>query len=162
MAQQPAVPADAPDIDATTKAARFVRTCDRLTVPLATFLEVTGLLPTVGLEQGRRRRHEQEAHVGDSNVAWPTAEIAVMGAGRALNDIFRDEVSRSTGPAAGHRRLVVEYEAEFNDPQVAAARSHTDDVIAAPDARRRLIRALEILADKPDTDPRNRYANIPP
>jgi len=99
---------------------------------------------------------------GDKNVAWPAAKMAVMGAGRALNDILRDEVSRSTGPAAGHRRLAVEDEAEFNDPQVAAARSHTDDVIPAPDARRRLIRALEILADKPDTDSRNKDANIPP
>ena len=53
---------------------------------------------------------------GDENVAGPTAEIAVMGAGRALNGVFRDEVSRSTGPNARHRRLVVEYEAESNNP----------------------------------------------
>ena len=98
---------------------------------------------------------------GDMNFAWPTAEIAVMGASGAVNIIFKAEIATSTDPAAEERRLVAEYEAEFNNPYVAAARGYIDDVIAPSDTRPRLIRALEMLADKRDTNPRKKHGNIP-
>jgi propionyl-CoA carboxylase beta chain len=95
------------------------------------------------------------------NFAWPTAEIAVMGAAGAVNIIFKDEIARATDPAAEQRRLVAAYEAEFNNPYVAAARGYIDDVIVPSETRPRLIRALEMLADKRDTNPRKKHGNIP-
>jgi propionyl-CoA carboxylase beta chain len=84
-----------------------------------------------------------------------------MGAAGAVSIIFKDEIARSTDPAAEQRRLVAEYEAEFNNPYVAAARGYIDDVIIPSDTRPRLIRALEMLADKRDTNPRKKHGNIP-
>jgi propionyl-CoA carboxylase beta chain len=192
VAQQPMVLAGALDIDASIKAARFVRTCDCFNVPLVTFVDVPGFLPGVGQEHGGIIKHGAKLlyayceatvpkltvitrkayggaydvmsskHIrGDMNFAWPTAEIAVMGAAGAVNIIFRDEIARSTDRAAERRRLVAEYEAEFNNPYVAAARGYIDDVIAPSDTRPRLIRALEMLADKRDTNPRKKHGNIP-
>jgi len=192
VAQQPAVLAGALDIDASIKAARFVRTCDCFNVPLVTFVDVPGFLPGVGQEHGGIIKHGAKLlyayceatvpkltvitrkayggaydvmsskHIrGDMNFAWPTAEIAVMGAAGAVNIIFKAEIATSTDPAAEERRLVAEYEAEFNNPYVAAARGYIDDVIAPSDTRPRLIRALEMLADKRDTNPRKKHGNIP-
>ena len=192
VAQQPAVLAGALDIDASIKAARFVRTCDCFNVPLVTFVDVPGFLPGVGQEHGGIIKHGAKLlyayceatvpkltvitrkayggaydvmsskHIrGDMNFAWPTAEIAVMGAAGAVNIIFKAEIATSTDPAAEQRRLVAEYEAEFNNPYVAAARGYIDDVIAPSDTRPRLIRALEMLADKRDTNPRKKHGNIP-
>jgi propionyl-CoA carboxylase beta chain len=192
VAQQPAVLAGALDIDASIKAARFVRTCDCFNVPLVTFVDVPGFLPGVGQEHGGIIKHGAKLlfayceatvpkvtvitrkayggaydvmsskHIrGDMNFAWPTAQIAVMGAAGAVNIIFKDEIARAADPAAEHRRLVVEYEAEFNNPYVAAARGYIDDVIVPSDTRPRLIRALEMLADKRDTNPRKKHGNIP-
>ena len=192
VAQQPAVLAGALDIDASIKAARFVRTCDCFNVPLVTFVDVPGFLPGVGQEHGGIIKHGAKLlyayceatvpkltvitrkayggaydvmsskHIrGDMNFAWPTAEIAVMGAAGAVNIIFKAEIAASTDPVAEQRRLVAEYEAEFNNPYVAAARGYIDDVIAPSDTRPRLIRALEMLADKRDTNPRKKHGNIP-
>ncbi len=192
VAQQPAVLAGALDIDASIKAARFVRTCDCFNVPLVTFVDVPGFLPGVGQEHGGIIKHGAKLlyayceatvpkltvitrkayggaydvmsskHIrGDMNFAWPTAQIAVMGAAGAVSIIFKDEIARATDPAAEHRRLVAEYEAEFNNPYVAAARGYIDDVIVPSDTRPRLIRALEMLADKRDTNPRKKHGNIP-
>jgi acetyl-CoA carboxylase carboxyltransferase component len=192
VAQQPAVLAGALDIDASIKAARFVRTCDCFNVPLVTFVDVPGFLPGVGQEHGGIIKHGAKLlfayceatvpkvtvitrkayggaydvmsskHIrGDMNFAWPTAQIAVMGAAGAVNIIFKDEIARAADPAAEHRRLVVEYEAEFNNPYVAAARGYIDDVIVPSDTRPRLIRALEMLADKRDTNPAKKHGNIP-
>ena len=192
VAQQPAVLAGALDIDASIKAARFVRTCDCFNVPLVTFVDVPGFLPGVGQEHGGIIKHGAKLlyayceatvpkltvitrkayggaydvmsskHIrGDMNFAWPTAEIAVMGAAGAVNIIFKDEIARSADPAAEQARLVAEYEAGFNNPYVAAARGYIDDVIAPSDTRPRLIRALEMLADKRDTNPRKKHGNIP-
>jgi acetyl-CoA carboxylase carboxyltransferase component len=192
VAQQPAVLAGALDIDASIKAARFVRTCDCFNVPLVTFVDVPGFLPGVGQEHGGIIKHGAKLlyayceatvpkltvitrkayggaydvmsskHIrGDMNFAWPTAQIAVMGAAGAVNIIFKAEIATSTDPAAEQRRLVAEYEAEFNNPYVAAARGYIDDVIAPSDTRPRLIRALEMLADKRDTNPRKKHGNIP-
>ncbi len=98
---------------------------------------------------------------GDMNFAWPTAEIAVMGAEGAVNIIFKDGIGAADDPIAEKTRLVAEYEAEFANPYVAAARGYVDEVIKPAETRPRLIRALEILADKRDTNPRKKHGNIP-
>ena len=192
VAQQPAVLAGALDIDASVKAAQFVRTCDAFNVPLVTLVDVPGFLPGVGQEHGGIIRHGAKLlyayceatvpkvtvitrkayggaydvmsskHIrGDMNFAWPTAEIAVMGAEGAVNIIFKDAISGAEDPAAERARLVEEYEVEFSNPYVAAARGYIDEVILPRETRPRLIRALEILADKQDTNPRKKHGNIP-
>ena len=192
VAQQPAVLAGALDIDASVKAARFVRTCDAFNVPLVTFVDVPGFLPGVDQEHGGIIRHGAKLlyayceatvpkltvitrkayggaydvmsskHIrGDMNFAWPTAEIAVMGAEGAVNIIYRDEIAAAADPEAERARLVAEYEPEFANPYVAAARGYVDDVIRPSETRPRLIRALEMLADKRDTNPRKKHGNIP-
>ena len=192
VAQQPAILAGALDIDASIKAARFVRTCDCFNVPIVTFVDVPGFLPGVGQEHGGIIKHGAKLlyayceatvpkvtvitrkayggaydvmsskHIrGDMNFAWPTAEIAVMGAAGAVNIIFKDEIAASADPVAEQRRLVAEYEANFNNPYVAAARGYIDDVIVPSETRPRLIGALEMLADKRDTNPRKKHGNIP-
>ena len=98
---------------------------------------------------------------GDMNFAWPTAEIAVMGAEGAVNIIFKDAIAAADDPVAEQERLVAAYEAEFANPYVAAARGYVDDVIKPSETRPRLIRALEMLADKRDTNPRKKHGNIP-
>jgi propionyl-CoA carboxylase beta chain len=98
---------------------------------------------------------------GDMNFAWPTAEIAVMGAEGAVNIIFKDAIAAAEDPVGERTRLVTEYEAEFSNPYVAAARGYIDEVILPRETRPRLIRALEVLADKRDTNPRKKHGNIP-
>ena len=98
---------------------------------------------------------------GDMNFAWPTSEIAVMGAEGAVNIIFKDAIAGADDAAAEHRRLVEEYEREFANPYIAAARGYVDDVIRPRETRPRLIRALEVMADKRDTNPRKKHGNIP-
>jgi acetyl-CoA carboxylase carboxyltransferase component len=98
---------------------------------------------------------------GDLNFAWPTAEIAVMGAEGAVNIIFKDAIADAEDPVAERKRLVAQYETEFSNPYVAAARGYIDEVILPRETRPRLARALEILADKRDTNPRKKHGNIP-
>ena len=98
---------------------------------------------------------------GDINFAWPTAEIAVMGAEGAVNIIFKDQITKADDPVAERKRLVAEYEAEFNHPYVAASRGWIDDVIVPSETRPRLIAALVMLADKRETNPRKKHGNIP-
>jgi acetyl-CoA carboxylase carboxyltransferase component len=192
VAQQPAVLAGALDIDASTKAARFVRTCDCFNVPLVTLVDVPGFLPGVGQEHGGIIKHGAKLlyayceatvpkvtvitrkayggaydvmsskHIrGDMNFAWPSAEIAVMGAEGAVNIIFKDSIANAADPVAEKRRLVADYEEQFANPYVAAARGYVDDVIRPSETRPRIIRALEMLADKRDVNPRKKHGNIP-
>src|SRR2546426_6263168 len=192
VAQQPAVLAGALDIDASLKAARFVRTCDCFNVPLVTFVDVPGFLPGVGQEDGGIIKHGAKLlfayceatvpkvtvitrkayggaydvmsskHVrGDMNFAWPTAEIAVMGAEGAVNIIFKDRIAESDDPASERARLVSDYETRFAHPYVAAARGYLDDVILPSETRPRLIAALRMLADKREIGPRKKHGNIP-
>jgi propionyl-CoA carboxylase beta chain len=192
VAQQPSVLAGALDIDASTKAARFVRTCDCFNVPLVTFVDVPGFLPGVGQEDGGIIRHGAKLlfayceatvpkltvitrkayggaydvmsskHIrGDMNFAWPTAEIAVMGAEGAVNILYRDRLAAADDAAAERRRLVAEYEEQFAHPYIAAARGYVDDVIHPRETRPRLIAALDMLADKRDTNPPKKHGNIP-
>jgi acetyl-CoA carboxylase carboxyltransferase component len=98
---------------------------------------------------------------GDMNFAWPTAEIAVMGAEGAVNIIFKDQIIVAEDQVAERSRLIADYETEFNNPYIAAARGYIDDVIRPRDTRPRLIAALEMLHDKRDTNPRKKHGNIP-
>ena len=192
VAQQPAVLAGALDIDASIKAARFVRTCDCFNVPIVTLVDVPGFLPGVGQEDGGIIKHGakllyaySEATVpkltvitrkayggaydvmsskhirGDMNLAWPTAEIAVMGAEGAVNVIYKDEIAAAADAPTERARLVAEYEARFANPYVAASHGYVDDVILPSETRPRLIAALEMLADKRETNPRKKHGNIP-
>jgi propionyl-CoA carboxylase beta chain len=192
VAQQPAVLAGALDIDASVKAARFVRTCDAFNVPLVTLVDVPGFLPGVGQEHGGIIKHGAKLlyayceatvpkvtvitrkayggaydvmsskHIrGDMNFAWPTAEIAVMGPEGAVNIIFRDAIATADDPVAEKQRLVAAYEEEFANPYIAAARGYVDEVIRPSETRPRLIRALEVLEDKQDVNPRKKHGNIP-
>ena len=95
------------------------------------------------------------------NFAWPSAEIAVMGADGAVSVIFRDQIEAAEDPAAEKARLVAEYEAEFANPYVAAARGYVDDVIAPSETRPRLVAALQMLEGKRETNPRKKHGNIP-
>jgi propionyl-CoA carboxylase beta chain len=97
----------------------------------------------------------------DLNFAWPSAEIAVMGAEGAVNIIFQDTIAKADDPDAEHRRLVADYEAEFNNPYIAASRGWVDEVIRPSETRERLIRGLEMLADKRQTNPAKKHGNIP-
>jgi acetyl-CoA carboxylase carboxyltransferase component len=192
VAQQPAVLAGVLDIDASVKAARFVRTCDCFNVPLLTFVDVPGFLPGIAQEHGGIIRHgakllfayaeatvpkltviTRKAYGGaydvmsskhiraDFNVAWPTAEIAVMGSEGAVNVIFRDELADAADAQAERARLVEEYEQRFDHPYVAASRGYVDAVIEPHETRPWLIRALEFSADKRDRNPPKKHGNIP-
>jgi propionyl-CoA carboxylase beta chain len=192
VAQQPAVLAGALDIDASVKAARFVRTCDAFNVPLITFVDVPGFLPGVDQEHGGIIRHGAKLlyayceatvpkltvitrkayggaydvmsskHIrGDLNLAWPSAEIAVMGAAGAVAIIYKDAIAAAPDTEAERRRLVGEYEETFANPYIAAGRGYVDDVIRPSETRARLIAGLEALATKRDTNPRKKHGNIP-
>ncbi len=192
VAQQPAILAGALDIDASVKAARFVRTCDAFNVPIVTFVDVPGFLPGVNQEHGGIIKHGAKLlyayceatvpkltvitrkayggaydvmsskHIrGDLNLAWPTAEIAVMGAEGAVNILFRDAIAAAADPDAERRARVAAYESEFSNPYIAAGRGYIDDVILPSETRARLIRGLELFAGKRDTNPRKKHGNIP-
>ena len=98
---------------------------------------------------------------GDVNYAWPTAEIAVMGAEGAVPLIFREEIESSADPEATRARLIEEYRTKFANPYVAAARGYVDDVIEPRQTRRKLISALEMLRNKRDRNPPRKHGNIP-
>ncbi len=192
IAQQPAYMAGVIDIDASVKAARFVRFCDAFNIPLVSLVDVPGFMPGSAQEHGGIIRHGAkliyayaEATVpkvtvitrkayggayivmsskhlrGDINYAWPTAEIAVMGAEGAVNIISRKEIAASDNPEETRRKLVGEYRDKFNNPYIAAARGYIDDIIDPRETRPRLIRALDMLKDKTDSNPFRKHGNIP-
>ena len=192
VAQQPSHAAGVLDINASVKAARFVRFCDAFNIPLVTFADVPGFMPGVEQEHGGIIRHGAkliyayaEATVpkvsvitrkayggayivmsskhlrGDINYVWPTAEIAVMGPDGAVNIVFRDTIAKAENPEKTRKKLVEEYQAKFATPYVAASRGYVDDVIDPRDTRPRLIRALEMLQNKRDTNPPKKHGNIP-
>jgi propionyl-CoA carboxylase beta chain len=98
---------------------------------------------------------------GDINYAWPTAEIAVMGPEGAVNIIYRDEIKKSDNPNETRVKLIQEYKDKFANPYVTAARGYLDDVIDPRETRPRLIRALEMLENKRDSNPPKKHGNIP-
>ena len=97
----------------------------------------------------------------DMAFAWPTAEIAVMGAAGAANIIHRKEIKNAEDPAAKRQEKIAEYETLFSNPYCAAARGYVDDVIAPRDSRPRLIEALEIMCSKRELRPPKKHGNIP-
>ncbi|MGH2466345.1 MAG: acyl-CoA carboxylase subunit beta [Candidatus Limnocylindrales bacterium] len=192
IAQQPAVLAGALDIDASDKAARFVRLCDAFNVPLLTLVDVPGFLPGVSQEDGGIIRHGAKLlyayceatvpkvtvitrkayggaydvmsskHIrGDVNLAWPSAEIAVMGVEGAVNIIFRDQIAAADEPEVERHRLKADYEERFAHPYIAASRGYVDDVIEPSETRPRLIAAFAMLRDKRETNPGRKHGNIP-
>jgi propionyl-CoA carboxylase beta chain len=98
---------------------------------------------------------------GDLNLAWPTAEIAVMGPEGAIDIVFRRELEAADDRGVTRARLAAEYRAKFATPYVAAARGYVDDVIEPRETRPRLISALEMLAGKRDRNPPRKHGNIP-
>ncbi len=192
VANQPAVLAGVLDINASVKAARFVRFCDCFNIPVITFVDVPGFLPGTVQEHGGIIRHGAkllyayaEATVpkltvvtrkayggaycvmsskhlrGDVNLAWPTAEIAVMGPEGAVNIVHRREISAAADPDEARRGLVADYREKFANPYVAAARGYVDAVIEPHETRPRLINALEMLRNKRDANPPKKHGNIP-
>jgi len=97
----------------------------------------------------------------DYNIAWPTAEIAVMGAAGAVKTIFRREIADAADPAAREAELIADYERRFANPYIAASRGYVDDVIEASRTRRAVSRALRMLADKRVERPKRKHGNIP-
>jgi propionyl-CoA carboxylase beta chain len=188
VANQPQVLAGVLDIDASRKAARFVRFCDAFEIPIITLVDVPGFMPGTRQEQGGLIRHGAKLlfafaeatvpkitlitrkayggaydvmsskHIrGDVNYAWPTSEIAVMGAKGAVEIIFRAEIGDPEAIAA----KTAEYQARFANPFVAASRGYIDDVILPRETRRRIIRALKTLKTKVLTNPAKKHDNIP-
>ncbi len=98
---------------------------------------------------------------GDINLAWPTAEIAVMGPKGAVEILYRREIADASDPEAVVRRRELEYREQFAHPYIAAARGYVDDVIDPRETRARLISALEMLRNKRDTNPPRKHGNIP-
>ncbi len=192
VAQQPTVLAGVLDINASVKAARFVRFCDSFNIPLVTFVDVPGFLPGVSQEHGGIIRQGAKLlyayceatvpkvtvitrkayggaydvmsskHIrGDISLAWPTAEIAVMGIEGAVNIVFRDQLASASDPDALRLQLEREYRETLANPYVAAARGYVDDVIEPRETRPRLISALTMLENKRDTNPPKKHGNIP-
>ena len=192
VANQPTVLAGTLDIDASVKAARFVRFCDAFNIPLVTFVDVPGFLPGVKQEHNGIIRHgakllyayseatvprvtviTRKAYGGayvvmnsrsiraDLVLAWPSAEIAVMGAAGAVNIIHRRELAESDDGDGRRQELISEYEEKFNNPYVAAERGLVDEIIEPRQTRPRLIRALDMLRTKRESLPPRKHGNIP-
>lgn len=195
VANQPMQFAGCLDIDASEKAARFVRTCDAFNVPVLTFVDVPGFLPGVDQEYGGIIRRGAKLiyayaeatvplitvitrkafggaydvmgskHLGaDLNLAWPTAQIAVMGAQGAVNILHRrtiaaagDDAERETTRA----ELIQEYEDTLLNPYVAAERGYVDAVIMPSDTRAHVVRGLRQLRTKRESLPPKKHGNIP-
>jgi len=98
---------------------------------------------------------------GDINYAWPTAEIAVMGPDGAVNIVFKDAIDKSEEPEKTRQKLIDEYREKFANPYVAAGKGYLDDVIDPRGTRPKVIKALEMLRDKTDTNPPKKHGNIP-
>ena len=98
---------------------------------------------------------------GDINYAWPTAEIAVMGPDGAVNIIFKDTIDKSQKPEETRQKLIAEYRDKFANPHIAASKGYIDDVIDPRNTRPKLIKSLEMLSNKSDTNPPKKHGNIP-
>ncbi len=192
VANQPVHLAGCLDIDASEKAARFVRTCDAFHIPVLTFVDVPGFLPGTGQEWGGIIRRGAklifayaEATVpkvtviarkayggaydvmgskhlgGDINLAWPTAQIAVMGAQGAVNILYRRELAGAEDPDALRAQRITEYEDTLANPYIASERGYVDAVIRPAETRTQIIRALRALRTKRQTLPPKKHGNIP-
>jgi propionyl-CoA carboxylase beta chain len=192
VANQPMHFAGCLDIDASEKAARFVRTCDAFSIPILTLVDVPGFLPGVSQEwRGIIRRGAKliyayaEATVpkvtvitrkayggaydvmgskhlgGDVNLAWPTAQIAVMGAQGAVNILYRRELASAENPEQLRAQRTSEYEDTLANPYIAAERGYLDAVITPAETRVAVTKALRSLRTKRETLPPKKHGNIP-
>ncbi|EME98507.1 acyl-CoA carboxylase subunit beta [Streptomyces mobaraensis NBRC 13819 = DSM 40847] len=195
VANQPMQFAGCLDIDASEKAARFVRTCDAFNVPVITFVDVPGFLPGTDQEyNGIIRRGAKliyayaeatvplitvitrkafggaydvmgSKHLGaDLNLAWPTAQIAVMGAQGAVNILHRRALAAVASDEEREElraRLIADYEDTLLNPYTAAERGYVDAVIMPSDTRRHIVRGLRTLRDKREVLPPKKHGNIP-
>jgi propionyl-CoA carboxylase beta chain len=192
VANQPMQFAGTLDIEASEKAARFVRTCDAFNVPVLTFVDVPGFLPGTDQEwNGIIRRGAKliyayaeatvplvtvitrkayggaydvmgSKHLGaDVNLAWPTAQIAVMGAQGAVNILYRRELASSDEADARRAELIADYEQTLANPYIAAERGYVDAVIRPSETRAQVTRALRALRGKRATLPPKKHGNIP-
>ena len=192
VANQPNVLAGCLDINASDKAARFIRTCDAFNIPLLNLVDVPGFLPGTAQEYGGIIRHGakmlyayseatvpkvtlivRKAYGGsylgmcsrelgaDAILAWPSAEIAVMGPEGAANIIFRKDIKNAADATAERNKKVAEYRDKFANPYIAAARGYVDDVIEPSITRPRLASSFEMLAEKRESRPPKKHGNFP-
>jgi propionyl-CoA carboxylase beta chain len=192
VANQPAVLAGVLDINASTKAARFVRFCDCFNIPLLVFEDVPGFLPGTDQEwkgiitNGAKLLYAfseatvpritvitrkayggaydvmNSKHIGaDMNYAWPSAEIAVMGAKGAAEIIFKNEIAAAKDKDAKWKEKETEYQTMFANPYRAAERGFIDEVIKPEQTREKLIKAFKMLENKADKLPKRKHGNIP-
>ncbi|TNE73882.1 acyl-CoA carboxylase subunit beta [bacterium] len=192
VANQPLSLAGCLDINASAKAARFVRFCDAFNIPLVVFEDVPGFLPGTDQEWGGIIKHgakllyafceatvpkvtviTRKAYGGaydvmnskhiraDYNIAWPTAEIAVMGVKGAVEIIFKNEISTAEDAEATQKALEEDYQEKFGNPYRAAERGFIDDVIYPSETRDKLIKAFEVIQTKVDSVPRKKHDNLP-
>ncbi len=192
VANQPSVLAGALDINASTKASRFIRFCNAFNIALVTFVDVPGFLPGVQQEYNGIIRHGAKmlfaysaatvpkitvilrksyggAHLAmcskdlgaDRVLAWPSAEVAVMGAEGAAEIVFRKEISEATDKAARRKELIETYRGTFSTPYVAAGRRLVDDIIEPADTRAQIARTLEYLSTKRELRPSKKHGLIP-
>lgn len=192
VANQPIVQAGVLDINASDKAARFIRFCNAFNIPLVTFVDVPGFLPGVQQEYGGIIRHGakmlfaysactvpkitvilRKSYGGaylamcgkdlgaDRVYAWPTAEVAVMGAEGAADIVFRKEIHDAENKAAKRKELIEEYREAFSNPYVAAGRRLVDAVIEPALTRRHIAQALEYLHTKRELRPQKKHGLIP-
>jgi propionyl-CoA carboxylase beta chain len=192
IANQPQQFAGTLDIDASEKAARFVRLCDAFGIPIITLVDVPGFLP--GTEQewnGIIRRGAKllyaygeasvplvtvitrkayggayivmgSKHLGaDVNLAWPTAQIAVMGAQGAVNILHRKEISDAKDQESKRKELMENYEDTLLNPYIAADRGFIDSVIEPHETRDQIAKALKALRNKRVALPPRKHGNIP-
>ena len=192
VGNQPMQLAGTLDIDASEKAARFVRTCDAFNIPVLTFVDVPGFLPGTDQEwNGIIRRGAKliyayaeatvplvtvitrkayggaydvmgSKHLGaDVNLAWPTAQIAVMGAQGAVNILYRSELREATDVEATRQQFITEYEDTLLNPYIAAERGYVDAVIEPSETRAQVVRALRTLRTKRGNRLPRKHGNIP-
>jgi methylmalonyl-CoA carboxyltransferase large subunit len=192
VANQPLAQAGVLDINASNKAARFIRFCNAFNIPLLTFVDVPGFLPGVQQEYGGIIRHGakmlfaysaatvpkitvilRKAYGGaylamcgkdlgaDRVFAWPTAEIAVMGAEGAAEIVFRKEIHDATDKSAKRHELIEKYREAFSNPYVAAGRRLVDEVIEPALTRKYVAQALEYLHTKRELRPPKKHGLMP-
>ncbi|RMG89895.1 MAG: acyl-CoA carboxylase subunit beta [Chloroflexi bacterium] len=192
VANQPMVLAGVLDIQASEKAARFIRFCDAFNIPIITLVDVPGYMPGTDQEHNgiimsgakllyayceatvpkltvtMRKSYGgaycvmSSKHIrGDLNLAWPTAEIAVMGPEGAVRILNRRQLAEADDPIQLEKELAAEYRERFANPYIAAARGYIDDVIEPHETRARLINGLEVFQNKRDENPPRKHGNIP-
>jgi methylmalonyl-CoA carboxyltransferase large subunit len=192
IANQPSVLAGALDINASNKAARFIRFCNAFNIPLLTLVDVPGFMPGVEQEYGGIIRHGakllfaysaatvpkitvilRKSYGGaylamcgkdldaDRVFAWPTAEIAVMGAEGAAEIVFRKEIAEAADPAQRRAELIQNYRDTFSNPYVAAELRLVDAVIEPSHTRRHIAQALEYLRIKRVPRPHKKHGLMP-